>query len=143
FGENVLSFNSNDNLASVSRNAVTPETVSDDYSMWLKQVVKWISSCPSPNWPIFKAIREDVTAWAGFGGYLTNVLLGHAGLRPWLPTIQVIMSPSRIARLCEAAFEVYWHGHQTNVSRLQKALKYDGRTICATKIDILRYTYVY
>ncbi|KAJ3804930.1 hypothetical protein EV368DRAFT_15055, partial [Lentinula lateritia] len=89
-------------------------SVQHAYYNWLVLVVQWISKVPLGHWPIFQTIQKDSTAWSGFGGYLTSVLLAHAGIRPWIPTIKIIKSPACMARLCEAAFEIFWMGHLKN-----------------------------
>jgi len=111
--------------------------VQNAYTTWLKHVVHWVRQIPLGSKPVFSAIKNDTkTCWSGFGGYLTSVLLAHAGLPPWMPTIAVIKSPARLARLCEAAFELFWMGHLSNRARLNKSLSYNGHTICATKLEV-------
>ncbi|KAJ3751959.1 hypothetical protein EV360DRAFT_56052 [Lentinula raphanica] len=140
FREFILSFNSADHLAS---NAVTASSVQDSYTVWLTQIVTWIRQHPKGDCPIFETIRENTTVWSGFGSYLTNILLAHAGLRPWTSTLDVIKSPSQLARLCEAAFELYWCGHRDNVARLHRALQYNQHTLCASKKEVLEYVSVF
>ncbi|THU78956.1 hypothetical protein K435DRAFT_811123, partial [Dendrothele bispora CBS 962.96] len=52
----------------------------------------------------------------------------------------------RMARLCEAAFHIFWDGHLKSFGRIKHALQYDHVTLCATKEDIIRFNselYVY
>ncbi|THU95192.1 hypothetical protein K435DRAFT_606054, partial [Dendrothele bispora CBS 962.96] len=109
FGEFVLSFNSNDHLASVCTSFPFPFHYA--YSKWLKTVARWIGSSPPAQQPIYNVIKENTGPWSGFGAYLTSILLAQAGLRFWMPTKDVCKSPARMARLCEAAFHIFWEGH--------------------------------
>ncbi|THU97031.1 hypothetical protein K435DRAFT_796819 [Dendrothele bispora CBS 962.96] len=160
FGEFVLSFNSNDHLASVwwqkgnplinkpvfspicsdknsadfydwswkqthtsSRNLVLPHCVQDAYSKWLKTVARWIGSSLllGSNQSIMSSKKTQVH---GF----------------WMPTKDVCKSPAaRMARLCEAAFHIFWEGYLKSFGHIKYALQYDHVTLCATKEDIIRF----
>ena len=51
----------------------------------------------------------------------------------------VVVCPSRMARLCVATYVFIWNGHVRNNRKLIKALEYDGVGICATLSEIKEY----
>ncbi|EEB87483.1 hypothetical protein MPER_15153, partial [Moniliophthora perniciosa FA553] len=124
FGDFILSFNSNDNLASSIASAYPQkaETFQTPYSKWLSHYASWIHQCVGNSkaqkgiykTPIFCTIKDNQDVFSGCGIYMTSVLLACAGIQPWTPTIGVISCPSRTARLAEALFKLVLRGHNAN-----------------------------